>query len=269
LARTLAAVGRGSSCFAAGTKLLTPDGYKSIETFSVGDWLLSTRDNDAEAPVEPKQIDSVFSTLAPIYRLEVDGRVIRTTAAHPFYVRGKGWREAQYLKPGDLLRSHTGIWSAVDAVGDTGEWQKVYNLSVADYHTYFVADDGWGFSVWAHNACGYQSVVKNIVKYVGIADQGATSTLSQRLAAASARTPAATTAVISGTNGLTALEAQQIEQALIHYYGRQGIEAGGTLLNIKAGLNVSAANIGTGYSLLSKIRYWGTQFLIHSGGSGI
>ncbi len=27
----------------------------------------------------------------------------------------------------------------------------VYNLSVADYHTYFVGSPDWGFSVWAHN----------------------------------------------------------------------------------------------------------------------
>ena len=30
----------------------------------------------------------------------------------------------------------------------------VYNLRIADYHTYFVGSRDWGFSVWAHNA-GY------------------------------------------------------------------------------------------------------------------
>ena len=29
---------------------------------------------------------------------------------------------------------------------------KVYNLRVADYHTYFVGDASWGFALWAHNA---------------------------------------------------------------------------------------------------------------------
>jgi filamentous hemagglutinin len=28
----------------------------------------------------------------------------------------------------------------------------VYNLRVAEYHTYFVGSLEWGFSVWAHNA---------------------------------------------------------------------------------------------------------------------
>ncbi|MEJ5277470.1 MAG: hypothetical protein WHU94_16335, partial [Thermogemmata sp.] len=29
---------------------------------------------------------------------------------------------------------------------------KLYNLRVADYHTYFVGDAHWDFSVWAHNS---------------------------------------------------------------------------------------------------------------------
>jgi len=33
----------------------------------------------------------------------------------------------------------------------------VYNLRIADYHTYFVGSREWGFSVWAHNACGGQA----------------------------------------------------------------------------------------------------------------
>jgi hypothetical protein len=37
-------------------------------------------------------------------------------------------------------------------VEDTGAWATVYNLRVADYHTYFVGGEDWGFSVWAHNA---------------------------------------------------------------------------------------------------------------------
>src|SRR5262249_21721282 len=35
------------------------------------------------------------------------------------------------------------------------EWVPVYNLQIADYHTYFVGCDDWSFSVWAHNLCWY------------------------------------------------------------------------------------------------------------------
>lgn len=30
----------------------------------------------------------------------------------------------------------------------------LYNLRVQDHRSYFVGAEGWGFSVWAHNACG-------------------------------------------------------------------------------------------------------------------
>jgi hypothetical protein len=41
---------------------------------------------------------------------------------------------------------------AVEGVWDTGETVRVYNLQIAEYHTYFVGTSEWGFSVWAHNA---------------------------------------------------------------------------------------------------------------------
>ena len=62
------------------------------------------------------------------------------------------FQPATSLLPGDLLLSDDGQWVTVDEVYDTGEYEAVYNLRVADFHTYFVGDDGWGFSVWAHNA---------------------------------------------------------------------------------------------------------------------
>jgi hypothetical protein len=35
----------------------------------------------------------------------------------------------------------------------TGCVETVYNVRVAEFSTYFVGGDEWGFSVWAHNAC--------------------------------------------------------------------------------------------------------------------
>ena len=43
--------------------------------------------------------------------------------------------------------------SAVEDLLDTGEYETVYNLRVADHHTYFVGMREWGFSAWAHNVC--------------------------------------------------------------------------------------------------------------------
>jgi RHS repeat-associated protein len=256
-------------CFAAGTPLLTPTGDKLIEQFRVGDWILTAPEDNPEAPPEASQVEEVFTGEQAILALRVSGKVIRTTELHPFWVRGRGWTATKELIAGDHLRSHDDRWMVVESVTTSGEVVAVYNLRIADYHTYFVGSRAWGWSAWAHNSCVYQSIQNDTVRYAGIADTGAGSTLSQRITAASTRTPSATTSVISGTVGTTPLQAQQIEQALINYYGREGIEAGGTLVNQLAGKNVSAANTDAGYSLLSAMKYWGSQFLMHSSGSGI
>src|SRR5262249_52766012 len=45
-------------------------------------------------------------------------------------------------------------WVAVEDLLDTGEYATVYNLRVADWHTYFVGVREWQFSVWSHNNNG-------------------------------------------------------------------------------------------------------------------
>jgi hypothetical protein len=43
---------------------------------------------------------------------------------------------------------------AVAELYDTGTYERVYNLAIRSFHTYFVCDETWPGSVWAHNACG-------------------------------------------------------------------------------------------------------------------
>ncbi len=52
---------------------------------------------------------------------------------------------------GDRLLSNDGTWVDVEDLLDTGEWETVYNLRVADHHTYFVGTAEWGWAAWAHN----------------------------------------------------------------------------------------------------------------------
>jgi len=40
---------------------------------------------------------------------------------------------------------------AVVELYDTGQYERVYNLAIRAFHTYFVCDDAWPDSVWAHN----------------------------------------------------------------------------------------------------------------------
>jgi hypothetical protein len=142
-----------TACFAAGTQLLTPEGSKAIEEFKVGDLLLSRNENWFEGPVVAKVVEEVFVRTAQIMELRVGGRVIKTTGAHPFYVAGKGWQAAEILEVGEELSTHNGWWMKVEEIHHSGKYEPVYNLRVADFHTYFVGAREWGFSVWAHNQC--------------------------------------------------------------------------------------------------------------------
>ncbi len=139
-------------CFLAGTPLLTPTGDKPIEQFRPGDWILSAPEDDPDGPVQPRQVEEVFVRVSPIMNLHVGGRIIGTTAEHPFFVQGRAWIPTAMLEIGDLLRSHDGQWLTVEGIADSGQVQTVYNLRVAEYHTYFVAASAWGFSVWSHNS---------------------------------------------------------------------------------------------------------------------
>jgi hypothetical protein len=85
-----------------------------------------------------------------------DGELIRTTPEHPFFVVDHGWTPAGSLKAGDRVVTLIGDSVPVAEVYDTGEWEVVYNLRVAEYHTYFVGDETWGFAAWAHNTYAWQ-----------------------------------------------------------------------------------------------------------------
>ena len=159
---SVAALGNAASmlraCFAAGTPIRTPDGHKNIEDLRPGDLVLARHEANPNGLVGSRVVEEVFSTVAPIFHLHVGGRVVRTTGEHPFYVVIKGWIAANALAIGDLLLSHDGQIVSVEDLLDTGEYEPVYNVRVAEYHTYFVGEVEWGWSAWAHNACDLSKI---------------------------------------------------------------------------------------------------------------
>jgi hypothetical protein len=154
----------GPKCFAAGTPLLTPEGARPVEELRPGDQVLSRSEHDPDGPVAAKPVEAVFVRVALVRSLRVKGREIPTTGEHPFYVCGKGWVKAAFLAVGDLLLGHEGQWTPLEAAADTGAIETVYNLGVADYHTYFVGCQEWGFNVWAHNAaCDFMEAINKLL----------------------------------------------------------------------------------------------------------
>jgi hypothetical protein len=154
---------RLDACFLAGTLMRTPEGSTPVERLRAGDLILSRGEDDPAGAVEAKPVLRVFVRTGRVLDLRVGGRVIRTTPEHPFRVEGEGWVDAGLLRPGDLLSLEDDGCIAVEGVRDTGEYHTVYNVEVADFHTYFVGCPEWGFSVWAHNAeCDLRALLPNL-----------------------------------------------------------------------------------------------------------
>jgi hypothetical protein len=115
--------------------------------------VLARSEFDAEGPLELKRVEEKFVRTAVVMELVVGGQSIKTTAEHPFYVPAKeAFVPAGELRVGDQLISHDGGLIPITSIDKTGQLTTVYNLRVADFHTYFVGSSLWGFDVWVHNA---------------------------------------------------------------------------------------------------------------------
>ena len=139
-------------CFARGTPIRTPDGWKPIEHIQPGDLVLSINEHEEASPLEPQAVVGVKSSMARIWHVHLRDQIIRTSAGHPFFVKSKGWTAAGSLQIGDEIRELEGGWITVSDLCDAGVEETVYNIRVANYHTYFVGRPAWGFAVWVHNA---------------------------------------------------------------------------------------------------------------------
>jgi len=157
-----------TACFAGETKIyargLWGCGWRRIDLITVDDEVLSRDENDPHGALVWKKVEEVFVRTAQVYILHLGGRVIGTTLEHPFYADGKGWTATAELACGDRIPGMDPKETvAVEGVADSGDHRTVYNLRVADYHTYFVGCEEWGFSVWAHNA-DYETRLQNAAR---------------------------------------------------------------------------------------------------------
>ncbi|MED1919519.1 polymorphic toxin-type HINT domain-containing protein, partial [Bacillus thuringiensis] len=140
---------KGCNCFTAGTKVLTDEGEKNIEDIEVGDRVLSKDEESGE--VAYKEVTATFNhETDEIYQIHVGDQVIESTYNHPFWVEGKGWMYVKDLKVGDLLVQSDGNTLKIDSIELLHKQVTVYNMTVDEFHTYFVSDLG----IWVHNTNG-------------------------------------------------------------------------------------------------------------------
>lgn len=128
-----------SGCFADGTRVLTPEGYRPIESIAAGEFVL-TQPLSGGTAVARRVIRTKRVTRVRIWEVRLSGgadAVIATTAFHAFRT-DRGWVMARRLRPGDRLMSLGSSAVFVTGIRKTVRVEAVSNLVVAGYFNYIV-----------------------------------------------------------------------------------------------------------------------------------
>ena len=147
-------------CFAPGTLVETQSGLIPIEEIDVGDRVWARDDETGEEAWRP--VTDVFeASEREVLELTFVGasgtvEVLRVTPEHPLWsLDDSEWDEAGELEPGEQVDALFGPMRLVSTVASPVT-ATVFNLEVADSHTYFVGEAG----IWAHNKCSIRSLLR-------------------------------------------------------------------------------------------------------------
>ncbi|WP_200960831.1 HNH/ENDO VII family nuclease [Duganella sp. Root198D2] len=149
------------SCFVAGTLVSVQGGFKSIEDVREGDLVLSKSDVTGELAYKPV-LKLILTQNKGVFDLTLrsatgESETLTVTDNHPFWVLNKGrfiegseasgWVESGKLKLGMLVQSNDGTGLDVVSLVDLHRSPETYNLTVDDFHSYFVGH----LRAWVHN----------------------------------------------------------------------------------------------------------------------
>ena len=143
--------------FHGSTLVKTADGYKAIARIRIGDRVFAKDEASGETGYKPVTARYGNPYQETVYIEVSDGlgkiQTLVSNRIHPFYSDGK-WIKAEDLKAGSRLFAENGAEPTVQSVTVKPEPLQAYNLTVADWHTYFVkGDKAETEGVWVHNAC--------------------------------------------------------------------------------------------------------------------
>ncbi|MCY2964001.1 MAG: polymorphic toxin-type HINT domain-containing protein, partial [Planctomycetota bacterium] len=131
---------------------------KNIEDLVVGEQVLAWNEQTGEQALKP--IEETFrrqSTHLRVLRIDTvagEQQTLQTTDEHPFWTENRGWVEAGDLTSDDTLRDAIGRPARLASTDreDLPTSVAVFNMRVADWHTYLVAEDSGRFPVAVHNS---------------------------------------------------------------------------------------------------------------------
>ncbi|MEW9555328.1 RHS repeat-associated core domain-containing protein [Nonomuraea sp. NPDC050783] len=155
------------SSFVPGTAVLMADGRaRPIEDLKTGDEVVAT--DPETGRTETKTVLATITSRGVKQLVQITlgtAGPMTATDTHPFWVAGDvgRWVKAIDLQPGMWLRTSAGTYVQIAHVATwTAPDQRVHNLRVADYHTYYVltgaapgtGQDAGAADVLVHNAGG-------------------------------------------------------------------------------------------------------------------
>jgi RHS repeat-associated protein len=129
--------------FDGDTLITLADGTQlPIDSLGVGDQVLAWDEASSRTGVYP--ITAVWAHDDQVTGFVViDGEAIATTPGHPFYTLERDWVEAADLRLGEHVPSATSGWGLVEHLGWLRGPDRMYDLTVADAHTFFIGEGGW------------------------------------------------------------------------------------------------------------------------------
>ncbi|MEV6593563.1 polymorphic toxin-type HINT domain-containing protein [Streptomyces acidicola] len=138
----------GKSSFVPGTRVLMAGGRtKAIEDIRIGDQVMATDPESGRTEAKRVRLTIDSTGQKNLVDVTVNGPggqstgTVVATDNHPFWVAGdkSTWLDAGQLVPGDALRTDAGALARVSGTKArvTSE-QRVHNLTVADFQTYYV-----------------------------------------------------------------------------------------------------------------------------------
>ncbi|MCL5749384.1 MafB family polymorphic toxin [Neisseria meningitidis] len=143
--------------FHGSTLVKTADGYKAIAHIQAGDRVFAKDETSGKTGYKPVTAQYGNPYRETVYIEISDGignnQTLISNRIHPFYSGGK-WIKAEDLKAGSRLLSESGKTQTVRNIVVKPKPLKAYNLTVADWHTYFVkGSQAETEGVWVHNSC--------------------------------------------------------------------------------------------------------------------
>jgi hypothetical protein len=157
------------ACFAAGTQVRTITGLKPIEGLRAGELILAQNTRTGALGYQP--INTVYHNPPnKTLKLEFGDETIIATPIHRFWKAAKGWTMARDLKPGDRIRTLSGI-AELRSISEE-KVQPVFNLKISDGDNFFVGSGG----LLVHDNSLIEDVAKPFDSVASITAPGPTKT---------------------------------------------------------------------------------------------